>query len=167
MKKGYWFLFSLLIVIVDQVSKYWVATALTPYKPMPVIPMLNITLAYNTGAAFSFLSGAGDWHRWFFAGFSLVVSIILIIWLYRIPNRERIQSTGVCLILGGAVGNLIDRGFYGYVIDFIDVYYRNHHFATFNLADSAICIGAALLILDLLLQKDVSHNSSDSHANIP
>lgn len=166
MKKGYWFLFSLLIVIVDQVSKYWVAIALTPYKPMPVIPMLNITLAYNTGAAFSFLSGAGDWHRWFFAGFSLVVSIMLIIWLYRIPNQDRIQSAGISLILGGAVGNLIDRGLYGYVVDFVDVYYKNHHFATFNLADSAICIGAALLVLDLLFKRDVSH-SSDPHANAP
>ncbi|CEG56454.1 signal peptidase II [Legionella fallonii] len=154
MKKGYWFLFSLLIVIVDQVSKYWVAIALTPYKPMPVIPMLNITLAYNTGAAFSFLSGAGDWHRWFFAGFSLIVSIILIIWLYRTPNQDRLQSAGISLILGGAVGNLIDRGFDGYVVDFVDVYYKNHHFATFNLADSAICVGAAFLVLDLLLKRE-------------
>jgi signal peptidase II len=154
MKKWHWFLLSILVIILDQASKYWVESFLTPYKPMPIMPMLNITLAYNTGAAFSFLSGAGGWHRWFFAGFSLVVSIILIIWLWRTPKTDRLQSLGVSLILGGAVGNLIDRGLSGYVVDFVDVYYKYHHFATFNLADSAICIGAAALILDLLLRKD-------------
>lgn len=153
MKTRYWFVLSLMVIVLDQLSKYWVAVSLTPYKPMPVFPMLNITLAYNTGAAFSFLSGTGDWHRWFFAAFSLVVSVILAIWLYRTPVQARLQSLGVSLILGGAVGNLIDRGLQGYVIDFIDVYYQYHHFATFNLADSAICLGATALILDLLLQK--------------
>jgi signal peptidase II len=154
MKKWHWFTLSIIIIILDQLSKYWVEASLTPYKPMPVIPMLNITLAYNTGAAFSFLSGTGDWHRWFFACFSLVVSLILLIWLVRTPAQARLQSLGISLILGGAVGNLIDRGFYGYVVDFIDVYYKYHHFATFNLADSAICVGAAFLILDLLIRKD-------------
>ena len=153
MKKWYWFILSILIIILDQGSKYWVETLLTPYKPVPVIPMLNITLAYNTGAAFSFLSGAGGWHHWFFAGFSLVVSIILFIWLCRTPIQARLQSLGISLILGGAVGNLIDRGLHGYVIDFVDVYYKYHHFATFNIADSAICVGAAVLILDLLIHK--------------
>lgn len=154
MKKGYWFILSLVVIIADQVSKYWVATTLIPYKPMPVVPMLNITLAYNTGAAFSFLSGAGDWHRWFFACFSFIVSIILVIWLWRTSPKDRLQSMGVSLILGGAVGNLIDRGLYGYVIDFIDVYYQYHHFATFNIADSAICVGAGLLIVDLIINRD-------------
>jgi signal peptidase II len=153
MKKGYWFLLSIAVMIIDQVSKYWVAVSLTPYKPMPICPMFNITLAYNTGAAFSFLSGAGDWHRWFFAGFSLVVSAILVIWLWRTSDKDRLQSLGISLILGGAVGNLIDRGLQGYVVDFIDVYYQHHHFATFNLADSAISIGAAALVLDLLVNR--------------
>ncbi len=153
MKKWHWFALSILVIILDQTSKYWVESFLTPYKPMPIIPMLNLTLAYNTGAAFSFLSGAGGWHRWFFAGFSLVVSIILMIWLWRTSQNERLQALGISLILGGAIGNLIDRGFNGYVVDFIDVYYTYHHFATFNLADSAICIGAAALVLDLLLHK--------------
>ncbi|MBL7479817.1 signal peptidase II [Legionella bononiensis] len=154
MKKWYWFLLSIFVIICDQTSKYWIGVLLTPYKPMPVIPMLNITLAYNTGAAFSFLSGAGDWHRWFFAGFSLLVSIILVIWLWRTPDNARMQSAGISLILGGALGNLIDRGLHGYVIDFIDVYYKYHHFATFNIADSAICIGAAILVLDLLIHRE-------------
>jgi signal peptidase II len=154
MKKWFWFALSVVLIILDQASKYWVESFLTPYKPMPIMPMLNLTLAYNTGAAFSFLSGTGDWHRWFFAGFSLLVSIILSIWLWRTPSQDRLQSLGVSLILGGAVGNLIDRSFNGYVVDFIDVYYNYHHFATFNLADSVICIGAAALILDLLVRKE-------------
>lgn len=154
MKKWHWLILSLLIVFLDQASKFWVEAVLTPYKPMPIVPMLNITLAYNTGAAFSFLSGTGGWHRWFFAGFSLIVSIILVIWLLRTPIQDWLQSLGVSLILGGAVGNLFDRAVYGYVVDFIDVYYQYHHFATFNIADSAICIGAALLIVHLLMRKE-------------
>lgn len=153
MKKWYWFLLSIVLIIVDQLSKYWILKYLTPYTPIPVFPMFNITLAYNTGAAFGFLNSAGEWHRWFFAGFSLVVSAILVIWLWRTPIQDRFQSLGISLILGGAVGNLIDRGLNGYVIDFIDVYYKYHHFATFNLADSAICIGAGFLVLDLLINR--------------
>lgn len=158
MSKWYWFILSLVVIILDQASKYWVGIALIPYKPLPVFPMFNLTLAYNTGAAFSFLSGAGDWHRWFFAGFSLTMSAILAIWLVRTDSQDRLQSAGISLILGGAIGNLIDRSIQGYVIDFLDVYYEHHHFATFNLADSAICIGAGLLILDLLInRKEFSH----------
>ena len=154
MKKWHWFLLSILVIILDQASKYWIEAVLTPYKPLPIIPMFNITLAYNTGAAFSFLSGTGGWHRWFFAGFSLIVSIILMIWLWRTPKKDHLQSLGVSLILGGAIGNLIDRAINGYVVDFVDIYYEYHHFATFNLADSAICIGAAALILDLIFRKE-------------
>lgn len=149
MKKGYWFLISIVVLIVDQISKYWVANHLIPYQPVALIPYLNMTLAHNTGAAFSFLSGAGDWHRIFFSFFSSVVCIILIVWLIRADEQTKLQATGISLVLGGALGNLCDRGLHGHVIDFIDVYYEHHHFATFNVADSAICIGAGLLILDL------------------
>ncbi|MDP3267730.1 MAG: signal peptidase II [Legionella sp.] len=154
MKKWYWFIISVTVIIADQISKYWAEISLIPYKPMPVVPMLNLTLAYNTGAAFSFLSGAGDWHRWFFTAFSLLVSIILVIWLWRTPSQARLQLAGISLILGGAIGNLIDRGWHGYVIDFVDVYYQYHHFATFNLADSAICLGAMILVLDLIINRE-------------
>ncbi|WP_454781165.1 signal peptidase II [Legionella sp. WA2022007384] len=154
MKKWPWFILSLLVVISDQASKYLVEFFLTPYKPLAVFPMFNFTLAYNSGAAFSFLSGAGDWHRWFFAGFSLIVSGILAIWLYRTESQAKLLLAGISLILGGAIGNLFDRAYHGYVIDFIDVYYKHHHFATFNIADSAICIGAAFFILDLLINKN-------------
>lgn len=154
MRKWYWYILSMVVIIADQLSKYWVEASFHPHVPLPIMPMLNITLAYNTGAAFSFLSGAGEWHRWFFAGFSLLVSSILIIWLSRTPHKMKLQCAGISLILGGAVGNLIDRGWQGYVVDFIDFYYKNHHFATFNIADSAICLGAALLILDLLINRE-------------
>lgn len=153
MRKGYWFLLSLVLIGIDQASKYWVSHAFAPYDPVPVMPMLNITLAFNTGAAFSFLSSSGEWHRWFFAGFSLVMSAILAIWLYRLKREDQWQALGLSFILGGAVGNLIDRAIHGYVIDFIDVYYQHHHFATFNIADSAICIGAFFFVLDLLFAK--------------
>lgn len=153
MKKWHWFILSILIVVADQLSKYWAGVSLTPYKPMPVFPMLNFTLAFNTGAAFSFLNGAGGWHRWFFASFSFIMSIALIIWLIRAPKKDYLVSAGISLILGGAVGNLIDRAAYGYVVDFIDVYYQHHHFATFNIADSAICIGAVFLMLDVLINR--------------
>lgn len=147
---------SLAVIVCDQASKYLVSVLLIPYKPLPVFPMLNLTLAYNSGAAFSFLSGAGDWHRWFFSGFSLIVSIILAIWLYRTASQAKLLLAGISLILGGAIGNLFDRAFHGYVIDFIDVYYKHHHFATFNVADSAICIGAGFFLLDLLVNKQDS-----------
>ncbi len=153
MKKWPWFILSLVVIICDQASKYFAGVLLTPYKPLPVFPMLNFTLAYNSGAAFSFLSGAGDWHRWFFAGFSFIVSIALIIWLCRAASQTKLLSAGISLILGGAVGNLFDRAFHGYVIDFIDFYYKHYHFATFNIADSAICIGAGFFILDLLMNR--------------
>lgn len=153
MKKWHYFMLSFAVIVCDQLSKYLAAIFLTPYHPLPIFPMYNLTLAYNTGAAFSFLSGAGDWHRWFFAGFSFIVSIILAAWLYRTENQTRLLLTGISLILGGAVGNLLDRSLHGYVIDFIDLYYKNHHFATFNIADSAICIGAGLFVLDALLTK--------------
>jgi signal peptidase II len=156
MKKLCWFYLSILIVALDQLSKYAAEASLVLYEPVPIIPMLNITLAYNQGAAFSFLSTAGGWQRIFFALLSFFASIFLGIWLYRTPWRHWRQSLSLSLILGGAVGNLIDRAYQGYVVDFIDVYYQNHHFATFNIADSAISVGAVLLMFDLLLQKDSS-----------
>lgn len=148
-KKWPWFLLSLAVLLIDQLTKYWAESSLVPYEPEAVFSMFNFTLAYNTGAAFSFLSGAGAWHRWFFAGFSVVMSFVLAIWLMRLEPTEKLQSLAISLILGGAVGNLYDRAAFGHVIDFIDFYYENHHWPVFNLADSAICLGAVLLLIDL------------------
>ncbi|CDZ78669.1 Lipoprotein signal peptidase [Legionella massiliensis] len=149
MKRWPWFLLSIAILLLDQLSKYWAESNLVPYQPEAVFSMFNFTLAYNTGAAFSFLSGAGSWHRWFFAGFSVVMSGVLIVWLARLTPTAKLQSLAISLILGGAVGNLYDRAVLGHVIDFIDLYYKNHHWPVFNLADSAICLGAFLLVIDL------------------
>lgn len=149
MKKWPWFLLSVVVVGIDQFSKYWAATQFTPYQSETLLPILNFTLAYNTGAAFSFLSGAGEWHRWFFASFSLVMSLALLIWLLRLPPTMRLRAFAISLILGGAIGNLYDRARVGYVVDFIDFYYKNHHWPVFNLADFAICMGAVFLFIDL------------------
>ncbi|QDP72882.1 lipoprotein signal peptidase [Legionella israelensis] len=149
MKKWPWFLLVGMVIVFDQASKYFVTTILMPYHPLAIFPGLNITLAFNTGAAFSFLSDAGDWHRWFFAAFSTIVSIALVVWILRTPKSAQLQLSAISLILGGALGNLLDRAFSGYVIDFIQVYYKSYYWPIFNLADSAICIGAALLLIDL------------------
>ena len=155
-KKWPWFLLALVIIALDQASKYWAIIALSPFQPEAVMPMFNFTLAFNSGAAFSFLSQAGDWHRWLFAAFSLVMSIVLSIAITRSVPAKRLQLLALALILGGAVGNLIDRTFFGYVIDFIDIYYKSHHWPVFNIADSAICVGAFLLFVDLFS----SHSST-------
>ena len=153
MKKWPWFTLSLVVLVADQLSKNWALSNLIAYQPQPVLPMVNVTLAYNTGAAFSFLSGVGGWHRWFFAVFSVIMSIVLAVWLIRLPSKAVLQCIAVSLILGGAVGNLYDRVALGHVIDFIDVYYQNHHWPVFNLADSAICFGAFFLVIDLAVGK--------------
>ena len=149
MKNWPWFILSLAVICLDQASKYWALNYLLPYQSESVFPMVNLTLAYNSGAAFSFLSGAGEWHRWAFAGFSAIMSVMLIFVITRLAPSLRLQLLAFGLILGGAVGNLIDRALFGYVIDFIDVYYKNHHWPVFNVADSAICLGAFLLLIDL------------------
>lgn len=149
MKKWYWFLLSIIIIVFDQCTKQWALMTLPPYQAEAIGPMLNFTLAYNTGAAFSFLNGSGSWHRWFFASFSLLMSGIITAWIIRSSVYARLQQLGLALILGGALGNLVDRARLGYVIDFIEVYYKNYHWPIFNVADSAICVGAALLLIDL------------------
>lgn len=148
-----WLILSGLIVVVDQLTKQLAEHGLTLYQPLPVLPFFNLTLAYNTGAAFSFLADAGGWQRWFFLILSVVVSVVLTVWIIRLNAGERRQAAALALILSGAVGNLIDRAIYGHVIDFIDIYYGQWHWPAFNIADSAICIGAALLILDSLFDR--------------
>lgn len=143
-----WLRISLLVVLVDQISKAIMLAWLEPYQTIAVMPMFNLTLAFNTGAAFSFLADAGGWQRWFFTGLALVISVVLVIWLARVPANKRLEAWSLTLILGGAVGNLIDRLVYGHVVDFIDVYLGSAHWPAFNVADSAICIGAVLLIID-------------------
>jgi signal peptidase II len=120
------------------------------YESIPLIPYFNLTYVHNTGAAFSFLAQAGGWQRWLFAGLAVVMSSIIGVWLARLQKHETLMAWALSLVLGGAIGNLIDRVAYGYVIDFLDVYYQDWHWPAFNIADSAICIGVGLMLLESL-----------------
>lgn len=142
-----------LLILLDQASKLAVLRLLEPYQTIPVVPGFNLTLAFNRGASFSFLADAGGWQRWLFSGISLAASVIIVILLRRTPPADRLNGLGLSLVLSGAVGNLIDRLWLGHVVDFLDVYYRAWHFPAFNIADSAISIGAALLVLGMWRQE--------------
>lgn len=143
-------LIALVIVVLDQVTKLAAEAYLTAYRPVAVFPQLNFTLSYNTGAAFSFLHDQSGWQRWFFAGLAIAVSVGLLVWLARLGRQFGWQALALALILGGAIGNLIDRLAYGHVIDFIDVYYGAWHWPAFNVADSAITVGAIIIIVESL-----------------
>lgn len=151
MKKWRWFTVMLVVIVADQASKYWASMALIPYQPEPLMPMVNLTLAYNSGAAFSFLDTGSVWHRWLLTSFSAIMSIVLFVWIIRLSSKASLQLLAFNLILGGAIANLIDRAMSGYVVDFIDLYVNNHHWPDFNLADSAICVGAFLLFIDVFV----------------
>jgi signal peptidase II len=145
-----WLWLSLLAIVFDQVSKLAVDNAMQLYESIPVLPFFNLTYVHNTGAAFSFLSEAGGWQRWFFALLALTISLVLGVWLARLQKHETFLAIALSLVLGGAIGNLIDRLAYGYVIDFLDVYYKAWHWPAFNIADSAITLGVALMFLESL-----------------
>lgn len=147
----HWLWLSALVIGLDQFSKYLAETHLAFQTPQALLPGLNLTLMYNTGAAFSFLSTAGGWQRWLFTGLAIVASIALVVWLKRLPAAQRAIAIALAAILGGALGNVIDRIRLGHVIDFIDVYYRGWHWPAFNIADSAITLGVAVLIVDAVL----------------
>lgn len=146
-----WLALTLLVIVADQLTKLWAQTGLTLYQPHELLSVFNLTLAYNHGAAFSFLAGAGGWQRWFLAALALVASLVLLVWLYRLKIGEWMQAAALALILGGALGNLIDRIQHGYVIDFLDFHWQASHFPAFNLADSAITLGAILIVADMLV----------------
>jgi signal peptidase II len=143
-----WLLLSALVILLDWETKQWASESLELYRPQEVFSWLNMTLAHNYGAAFSFLNDAGGWQRWLFSVLAFVVSLVLLVWLIRLPRSEWPTSLSLALIIGGAVGNLIDRIQLGYVVDFVDVYYRDWHYPAFNVADSAITVGVVLLLLD-------------------
>jgi len=148
-----WLSLSLLVLVLDQLSKLWVVANFDLYESIQLIPQLNFTYVHNTGAAFSFLSSAGGWQRWFFVGIALVASISLSVWLTRLKPSERWMAVTLSLILGGAIGNVLDRIAYGYVIDFIDVYYQAWHWPVFNIADCAISVGVLMMLIDTFRPK--------------
>jgi signal peptidase II len=145
-----WLWLSALVVALDQTSKQMVDAAMRLHETIPLLPMFQLTYLRNQGAAFSFLSDAGGWQRWFFIGLAAIASLLIAYWLRHLDRKKNYEAAAWALVLGGAVGNLIDRVLYGSVIDFLDVFYGNWHWPAFNLADSAITIGIAMLLLDTL-----------------
>jgi signal peptidase II len=139
------------IVVLDQLTKFQTVNTLELGERISVFTGLDFFRAHNYGAAFSFLNDAGGWQRWLLTGISLIASIILATWLWRLPKTQRLLAIALAMLLAGAVGNLIDRALFGYVVDFISVYYADWRFATFNIADAAISVGAALLVLDIFM----------------
>lgn len=142
-----WWLVAL-VLLLDQISKQVVIANMQLFDSIELLPVFNLTYVRNYGAAFSFLSDAGGWQRWFFTMIAVVISIVLAVWLAKNKPEQTKLNWALSLVLGGAIGNLIDRSVYGYVIDFLHVYYQSWHYPAFNIADSAICVGAALLIWD-------------------
>ena len=143
-----WIWLAVVVVIFDQLTKYIASASLEMLQPVAVMPMFNWTLMHNTGAAFSFLADAGGWQRWFFAVIAVVVSVVIVLWIKRLEQHEKWQAIALALILGGAIGNVIDRIWLGYVVDFIQVYYQQWYWPAFNIADSAISIGVAMIIIE-------------------
>lgn len=145
---------SVLVIVLDQASKWWAMQALTLNSPQPVIPgFFNLTLVHNYGAAFGMLAQAGGWQRFLFGGIALAAALVITALLRRLRPGAGWIAIALTLILGGALGNLIDRVLYGFVIDFVDVYWGIHHWPAFNIADSAITAGAVMLAIDTFRRK--------------
>lgn len=146
-----WLWVSIAVILLDRITKYCVLKFLTPYTPVSITSFLDFTLAFNKGAAFSFLNNAAGWQVWMFGGLAVAVSLAILVWLSRLSYQQRWVSCALALIVGGALGNLSDRLLYAHVIDFLDFHLHAWHFPSFNVADSAICVGAFMLLLDALL----------------
>lgn len=158
-----WLVLSLLVLVIDQVSKAHFEGSLEMFQQIVVIPdYFSWTLAYNTGAAFSFLADGGGWQRWLFAVIAVVVSAVLVVWLKRLGRDDTWLAIALALVLGGALGNLYDRIALGHVIDFILVHWQNrYYFPAFNFADSAITVGAIMLALDMFKSKKTGETVND------
>ncbi|MEO1751117.1 signal peptidase II [Thiofaba sp. EF100] len=144
---------ALTVILLDQATKLWASSALGYAQPVPILPGFNLTLMHNPGAAFSFLGEASGWQRWFFLALAVGVSAWLMVWMRALKAHERWTGFALALIIGGALGNAIDRVWLGYVVDFIDLYWQGYHWPAFNIADSAITVGAVLLALLMLFEK--------------
>ncbi|GGE33697.1 lipoprotein signal peptidase [Halopseudomonas oceani] len=155
-----WLALSVLVIVLDQLTKWVAVSELQLYQQVPIIDdLFSFTLAYNTGAAFSFLADASGWQRWLFAVIAVVVSVVLCVWLARLDRSKKLEAIALALILGGAIGNLYDRVIHGKVIDFILVHWQQSwFFPAFNIADSAITVGAALLLFDMFFGRKPEQN---------
>jgi len=153
-KKYLWILLAIAIFALDRSTKTLVLDHLILEDPINVLPFLNLFFTFNTGAAFSFLNKASGWQEWLFIAIAVGVSLFLIAWQFRTAAKQSLLKIALALILGGTLGNLYDRIVYHKVIDFIDFYFRKWHYPIFNIADSAICIGAVLLLIDLICKEN-------------
>lgn len=153
-----WLWLTVVVLVLDQWTKTLVLNAFELYERLELLPVLNLTLAFNKGAAFSLLADGSGWQRWLLSGLALAISVAIVIWLARAAATERLLGAGLALVLGGAIGNLWDRLALGHVVDFIDFHWQQWHFPAFNVADSAITVGAALLILDMILAARRPHD---------
>ena len=149
-----WLWLTAAVVLLDQLTKAWVSAHFAPGENLTLLPVLNLTLRYNPGAAFSMLADASGWQRWFFTALAIAVGIGILVWLRRLDGRnQRLLACALAFILAGDLGNLIDRLQLGHVVDFIEVHWHESRFPAFNVADSAITVGAVLLILEALLEQ--------------
>ncbi|OWL82955.1 signal peptidase II [Halopseudomonas aestusnigri] len=155
-----WLVLSALVIVLDQLTKWVAVSELRLHQQVPIIDdLFSFTLAYNTGAAFSFLADASGWQRWLFAVIAVVVSAVLCVWLARLDRSKKLEAIALALILGGAIGNLYDRVIHGKVTDFILVHWQQSwFFPAFNIADSAITVGAALLLFDMFFGRKPEQN---------
>lgn len=144
-----------LVIVLDQISKWWILTdVMNPPRVIEVLPFANVVLVWNRGVSFGLFNTASDYGPWILSGLAIAISIVLLIWLWR--GTERIVGLGIGLILGGAIGNVVDRLIHGAVVDFVDLHAGGAHWPAFNVADSAITVGAVLLVLDSLFHRDKS-----------
>lgn len=149
LKNFLWLWLVLLVVFLDQYTKYLAVAQLELHHPIVLLSVFNLTLSYNTGAAFNLLHNAGGWQQWLFGVVAIIVSVVIVVWLYRLPPKQKWSAIALSLILGGAMGNLYDRVTLGYVIDFIQLHYQHWYWPIFNVADSAISIGAVMLLVEI------------------
>jgi len=157
-----WFAVAATVVLLDQVTKLYIMLEFSLGESHTITGFFNLVRAHNEGAAFSFLSDAGGWQRWFLTLVSIIVSVIIAIWLTRLPRQRLLEALALSLILGGALGNLYDRMTLGYVVDFLDFHWAGWHFAAFNVADMGISVGAGLIIIDALFFQQSEPNSESS-----
>lgn len=163
-----YFVIAALVIVLDQWSKWYMSNLLSLCVPggcesIVLLPVFQLTLLHNSGAAFSFLNDAGGWQRYLLVSISVLVSAYVAYWLYRIHRQEKFLAFGLAMILGGAVGNLIDRAFVGYVVDFLVVHWDEAYFPAFNVADSAISVGAGVLILEMFMKKTSAGTLESKH----
>lgn len=159
-----WYVLAVVVILLDQYTKGLASESLPYAQPQRILSWFDLTLHHNTGAAFSFLHDAGGWQRYFFSIVAGAISVVLVVWLYLLDASQRLLALSLALILGGAIGNLWDRLVLGYVIDFISVHYEQRYFPAFNIADSAISVGAVLMLLDSFLHRDSDTSAESSRA---